>query len=487
MKRFGLFIGGKWVFPSSGKYFPSLNPATEKPIARFASGSEHDVKHAIDVAEAALPKWKNVPAPKRGQILLKFAGLLRQDKESLAKLVSTEMGKVLPEARGDVQEAIDIAEYMAGEGRRLFGHTTPSELQNKFAMTIRVPLGVCSLITPWNFPLAIPAWKTMPALVCGNTVVFKPSSDTPMCAARFVELLAKAGVPKGVVNMVTGPGEQIGKELVSNPKVRGVSFTGNKQTGEWIVKNAGIKKVGLELGGKNAIIILDDADLGLALKGVVWGAFGTAGQRCTAASRVIVSQEVQKEFEKMLVKKTSSLRLGPGTNPSTDVGPLINKKAVEKVHYYTELGLSEGAKLLTGGKPGKGKGFFYEPTIFSEVSPKMRIAREEIFGPSLSIISASGVEEAIKIANSIEYGLSSSIYTRDISNAFRAIEGIEAGITYVNSSTIGAEVHLPFGGVKGTGNGAREAGIEGINEFSETKTVYIDFSGKLQRAQIDTD
>ncbi|MBI4044550.1 MAG: aldehyde dehydrogenase family protein [Candidatus Diapherotrites archaeon] len=485
MKRFGLFIGGKWVSPSSRKYFPSINPATEKPIARFASGSEHDVKHAIEAAEAALPQWRKVPAPKRGQILLKFAGLLRRDKEPLARLVSTEMGKVLPEARGDVQEAIDIAEYMAGEGRRLFGHTTPSELPDKFAFTMRVPLGVCSLITPWNFPLAIPAWKTMPALVCGNTVVFKPSSDTPMCAARFVELLAKAGVPPGVVNMVTGSGEELGEALVASPKVRGVSFTGNKQTGAWIAKNAGVKKVGLELGGKNAIIIMDDADLDLALQGVLWGAFGTTGQRCTAASRVIVHEKVKKEFEHMLVRKASLLKLGPGTSPSTDVGPLINKKALEKVHYYTEVGLGEGAKLLLGGRPAKGKGFFYEPTIFSDVSPKMRIAREELFGPSLSIISASGVEEAIKIANSIEYGLSSSIYTRDISNAFRAIEGIEAGITYVNSSTIGAEVHLPFGGVKGTGNGAREAGWTGVEEFSEIKTVYIDFSGKLQKAQID--
>lgn len=485
MKRFGLFIGGKWVSPSSHKYFPSLNPATEKPIASFASATEKDVKHAIATAEAALPKWKKVPAPKRGQILLKFAELLKKNKEQLAKLVSTEMGKVLPEARGDVQEAIDIAEYMAGEGRRLFGHTTPSELPDKFALTMQIPLGVCSLITPWNFPLAIPAWKIMPALVCGNTVVFKPSSDTPMCAARFVELLSEAGVPAGVVNMVTGSGEELGHELVSNSAVRGVSFTGNKQTGEWIVKNAGIKKVGLEMGGKNAIIIMDDADLDLALKGVVWGAFGTTGQRCTAASRVLVHEKVKKEFEHLLVKKSSLLRLGSGIKTSTDVGPLINKKAVEKVHYYTELGLSEGAKLLLGGKPGKGKGFFYAPTIFSEVSPRMRIAREEIFGPSLSIISVKDIEEAIKVANSIEYGLSSSIYTKNISNAFRAIEEIEAGITYVNSSTIGAEVHLPFGGVKGTGNGAREAGIEGINEFSEVKTVYIDYSGKLQRAQID--
>jgi len=485
VKNHKLFINGKWVDSSAKKRFVSLNPATEKPIASFEQASVHDVQKAIDAAEAAFPVWKKTPAPKRGEILLRFAGLLRKHKEDLAKLVATEMGKVLPEARGDVQEAIDCAEYFAGEGRRLFGHTTPSESKDKFAMTVRMPLGVCSLITPWNFPIAIPSWKIMPALVCGNTVVFKPSSDTPLCATRFVELLTQAGVPHGVVNLVTGSGEDIGLELVSSKKVRGVSFTGSKKTGEWIVKNAGIKKVGLELGGKNAIIIMDDADLDLALKGVIWGAFGTTGQRCTAASRVIVSEKIQKEFEKMLVEKASSLRLGPGTSFSTDVGPLINRAAQQKTHFYTEVGLSEGAKLLLGGKAGKGKGFFYEPTIFSDVSPKMRIAREEIFGPVLSVISARDLEEAIKIANSIEYGLSSSIYTRDISSAFRAIEDIEAGITYVNASTIGAEVHLPFGGVKGTGNGTREAGWTGIDEFTEIKAVYIDYSGKLQRAQID--
>lgn len=485
MKRHGFFVNGKWVKPSGRKFFVSLNPATEKPLASFPLGTEGDVQLAIDAAEKALPLWKRVPAPKRGGILLKFALLLRQKKEELARLVTLEMGKVLPEARGDVQEAIDCAEYFAGEGRRLFGYTTPSELQNKFAMTTRMPLGVCSLITPWNFPIAIPAWKIMPALVCGNTLVFKPSSDTPLCAARFVELLAEAGVPKGVVNMVTGPGEIVGKEMITNKGVRGVSFTGSRDTGEWIMRNAGVKKVGLEMGGKNPIIIMDDADLGLALKGVLWGAFGTTGQRCTAASRLIVHEKIQKKFEKMLVKSASRLRLGYGLLPSTDVGPLINRAAVEKISMYCELGLSEGARLLCGGKTVKGKGFFYEPTVFSRVYPKMRIAREEIFGPLLSIITAGDLGEAIKIANSVDYGLSSSIYTKDISSAFEAIEKIEAGITYVNASTIGAEVHLPFGGVKATGNGAREAGWTGIDEFSEIKAVYIDYSGKLQRAQID--
>ncbi len=375
VKHYKLFIGGKWVDSSTKKTFATINPATEKPLAYFQEASIQDVQKAIDAAQKGFEIWSKVPAPKRGEILLRFSVLLRQHKEELAKLVSLEMGKVLAEARGDVQEAIDIAEYMAAEGRRLFGHTTPSELQDKFAMTVRAPLGVCSLITPWNFPTAIPAWKLMPALICGNGIVFKPSSDTPLCAVRIVELLDKAGVPKSVINFVTGPGSTVGYEMVSNPKVRGVSFTGSKETGEWIVKNAGLKKVGLELGGKNAIIIMDDADLDLALKGVLWGAFGTTGQRCTATSRVIIMQSVFDKFEKMLVKKAQGLRLGSGISSSSDVGPLINKAALEKVHNYVEIGLSEGAKLLLGGKQKTGKGFFYNPTIFSHVNKKMRIAK----------------------------------------------------------------------------------------------------------------
>lgn len=485
MKNYGLFIGGKWVKPDSKARFISLDPATKKPIAAFSSANEKDVFSAVAAAKAAFPKWSAIPAPKRGEILLEFAKLLRKNKENLAVLVTLEMGKVLVEARGDVQEAIDIAEYMAGEGRRLFGHTTPSELPNKAAFTVRAPIGVCALIAPWNFPIAIPAWKMMPALVCGNTIVFKPSSDTPNCAVKFVELLHEAGVPPGVVNLVTGSGETVGAMLVQHPDIRAVSFTGNQKTGEWIARNAGLKKVGLELGGKNPIIIMDDADLSLALEGVLWGAFGTTGQRCTAASRVIVHEKVFGEFEKMLVGSAKKLRLGNGSNPSTDVGPLINQRALEKTQAYVSVGVKEGARLLCGGKPGSNAGFFFEPTVFSSVSPKMRVAREEIFGPVVCLVKAKNLADAIKTANDVEYGLSASIYTKDISNAFKAIEQLESGIVYVNASTIGAEVHLPFGGVKGTGNGTREAGIEGINEFSETKTVYIDFSGKLQRAQID--
>jgi len=470
---------------SSHKTFESINPATEKSIGKFQLGGEKDVQKAIDAAEDAYENWSEIPAPKRGQILFKAAQLLRQNKERLARIETIEMGKVLPEARGDVQEAIDVTEYMAGEGRRLFGHTTTSELRNKFAMTVRRPIGVVGLITPWNFPIAIPAWKIMTALICGNTIVFKPSSDTPLCATELVKVLEKAGLPKGVLNMVTGSGDTVGKELVVNKKIRAVSFTGSRDTGEWIAKNAGVKKVGLELGGKNGIIVMDDANLKLALDGVIWGAFGTTGQRCTAASRVIVHSKIKERFVRELCVHANRLRLGSGLKKTTDMGPLVNKAALEKTERYVGIGLQEGAKLICGGKKLPGVGYFYKPTIFEDAAIDMRIAQEEIFGPVLSIIEFDTLDEAIDIMNSVEYGLSSSIYTKNVDVAFRAIEKIEAGLTYVNSSTIGSEVHLPFGGVKQSGT-AREGGIAGIDEFSELKTVYVDYSGKLQKAQIDT-
>jgi aldehyde dehydrogenase (NAD+) len=479
-----ILVGGKWVRSSSGETLESINPATEASLGFFQSGTVHDVDQAVEAAEKALPEWRELPAPKRGEILLRVAQLLRKEKERLARLVTTEMGKVISEARGDVQEAIEIAEYMAGEGRRLYGHTTPSELRDKFCMTIRMPLGVCGLITPWNFPTAIPAWKLMPALICGNTVVFKPASDTPLCAIELVKVMEAAGLPKGVVNLVTGSGGSVGTVIVKHKDIRGISFTGSREVGEFVAREAGLKKVGLELGGKNGIIVMDDADLELALDGVIWGAFGTTGQRCTAASRVIVHKKVKARFEKMLISRIGRLRLGDGLKPLTDVGPLINRAALKKVHYYTGVGLSEGAKLLCGGGPLKGRGFFYKPTLFTGVAPDMHIAQEEIFGPTLSLIEVQDLDQAIDVMNSIAYGLSSAIYTKDIRKAMEAVERIEAGLTYVNSSTIGSEVHLPFGGVKATGHG-REAGWRGIEEFSEEKTVYIDYSGRLQRAQID--
>ena len=482
MPQYKMCIDGKWT--GSKKTFSSLNPATEKVIGHFSSANEKDVEMAVNAAEYAQKKWAEVPAPKKGEILLIIAQLLRQNKERLARIETTEMGKVLKEARGDVQEAIDITEYMAGEGRRLFGHTTPSELRNKFAMTIRIPVGVVGLITPWNFPIAIPAWKIMPALICGNSILFKPSSDTPLCAIELVKIIEQSGVPKGVVNLLTGPADPVGTTIVKHEKIRAISFTGNRATGESILKNAGIKKIGLELGGKNAIIVMDDAKLDLALEGVIWGAFGTTGQRCTACSRVILHKKISDKFTRMLLEKTKKLRLGNGLNPNVDVGPLVNKAALEKVHTYTEVGLDEEAKLLCGGKRHGKKGFFYEPTIFKNVTKDMRIAQEEIFGPVLSVIEVKNFDEAIDVMNDIEYGLSSAIYTQDVNRAFLAIKHIEAGITYINSSTIGAESHLPFGGVKHSGT-TREAGILGIDEFSEVKTVFIDYSGKLQRATID--
>ena len=476
------YINGKWVDSNSKKTFTSLNPANEEIIGRFQTSNKKDVDLAVKSAQDSYEGWSSTPAPKRAEILFEVTRLLKKDKQSLGKLVTMEMGKVLKEALGDVQESIDIFEYMAGEGRRLFGHTTPSELMNKAAFTIRMPIGPVGLITPWNFPTAIPSWKLAPALVCGNTVVFKPSSDTPLCAIELVKILEKAGVPKGVVNLVTGSAREVGEAIVKHPKIRGISFTGSKLTGEYIIKNAGLKKVGLELGGKNAIIVMDDADMDLALDGIIWGGFGTTGQRCTAASRVIVDNSIKEELNDKLISKAEKLRLGDGLKSSTDVGPLINKNAVEKTHYYTQVGKKEKAKLVLGGEPVKGKGFFYKPTIFTDVKENMRIAKEEIFGPTVSILSVKDIDEAIKVCNNIEYGLSSAIYTNDINKAFKAIEKIEAGLTYVNSSTIGSEVHLPFGGVKHTGHG-RESGIEGVHEFSETKTVYIDYSGKLQKAQ----
>ncbi|MBS3117263.1 aldehyde dehydrogenase family protein [Candidatus Woesearchaeota archaeon] len=478
-------IGGKWIRSFSGKTFMSINPANKAPVGKFQQGNRQDIDAAVRAATSAFKSWKDVPAPKRGEILLRAAQILRKRKEKFARIVTKEMGKVISEGRGDVQEAIDIFEYMAGEGRRLFGHTTPSELRNKFCMTFRQPLGVVGLITPWNFPIAIPAWKLAPALICGNSVIFKPSSDTPLCATKLVALLIEAGIPSGVLNLVTGSGNDVGMALVKHPSIRGISFTGSRTVGEKIVQYAGLKRVGLELGGKNPIIIMEDADLELAVEGVIWGGFGTTGQRCTAASRVIVHHKVKKQFEKRLLDHIKKLRVGDGIKKTTDVGPLINQKAVEKVHGYTLIGKQEGARLLHGGRFLNKKGFFYEPTVFSDVSPSMRIAQEEIFGPSISIIAVKDIKEAIDVCNRIEYGLSSSIYTNNIQNAFLAIEKIEAGITYVNASTIGSEVHLPFGGVKLTGNGTREAGIEGIYEFSETKTIYVDYSGKLQKAQID--
>ena len=491
-KEFQNYVGGEWIDAAGGETFESLSPATGESVGTFPRSGADDVDRAVDAAKAAFEEWRLVPAPHRGDVLFRFAELLREHKDELSDLIAREMGKVLPEAGGDVQEAIDMSQYMAGEGRRLWGQTTPSELREKFNMSVRMPVGVVGAITPWNFPIAIPAWKIAPALVCGNTVVFKPAEETPRLGERFVELLAEAGVPPGVVNVVHGFGEDAGDRLVRHPDVPIITFTGSRETGIAVTKAAAdqLKHVHLELGGKNAIIVLDDADLDLAVEGIVWSAFGTSGQRCTAASRVIVQEGAYEPLQKKLVAAAERLRLGPGWEQGTDVGPVISKAALEKIHSYTEIGEEEGARLLTGGEVATGNGldhgFFYRPTVFGDVDPQMRIAQEEIFGPTTALIRVRDFDEAVRVANGIRYGLSSAIFTRDVDKAFRAMRDLATGITYVNAGTIGAEVHLPFGGTKDTGNGHREAGQAALDVFTEWKSIYVDYSGRLQKAQIDT-
>jgi aldehyde dehydrogenase (NAD+) len=467
--------------------FESLNPSTGEVIERFPRSGAEDVDRAVRTALAAWEEWRLVPAPERGNILFRFAQLLEREKPSLSDLMTREMGKVKAEAGGDIQEAIDMSYYMGGEGRRLFGQTTPSELRDKFMMSVRMPVGVVGAITPWNFPIAIPAWKLCPALVCGNTVVLKPAEDTPLLAQRFVDLLHGAGLPEGVVQVVHGYGEEAGDALVRHPDVSVITFTGSRETGVLVTKAAAdeLKHVHLELGGKNAIIVMDDADVDLAVDGIVWSAFGTAGQRCTAASRVIVQRGVYDELQSKLVARAEQMRVGAPWEDDTDIGPVINEAAVEKIHSYTGIGRDEGAKLLTGGERVEGHGFYYRPTVFADVDPQMRIAQEEIFGPTTALIPVDSFEDAVRAANSVKYGLSSSIFTRDVNKAFRAMRDLQTGIMYVNAGTTGAEVHLPFGGMKQTGNGHREAGQAALDVFTEWKSVYVDYSGKLQRAQID--
>src|SRR5918992_4933323 len=432
-QRYSNYVDGESTEGAATGTFETAVPATGEVLGTFPRSTAADVDRAVQAAKEAFESWRLTPAPQRGELLYRFAGLLAEHKQELTELMSREMGKVLAEAGGDVQEAIDMSLYMAGEGRRLFGHTTPSELRDKFNMSVRQPIGVVGAITPWNFPIAIPSWKIAPALVCGNTVVFKPATDTPALGERFVELLAEAGAPPGVVNVVHGGGGAVGDRLVRHPDVPVITLTGSRETGVEGMRNAAehLKHVHPELGGKNAIIVLDDADLDLAADGIIWSAFGTSGQRCTAASRVIVQEGVYDALQSKLVGAAEKLRLGPGWEDDTDVGPVINKSALEKIHSYTGIGKDEGAKLLTGGEIATGNGFergsYYRPTIFGEVDPEMRIAQEEIFGPTTALIRVRDVDEAIRVSNGIRYGLSSSIFTRDVNKAFRAMRDLEAG------------------------------------------------------------
>jgi alpha-ketoglutaric semialdehyde dehydrogenase len=486
------FIGGAWVDPVGGEYFENRNPADHDDlIGRFPRSDARDVQRAVESARRGFEVWRRTPAPARGDVMRRAGDLLVKRKDEIADLMTREMGKPLAETRGDVQEGIDTAYYAGTEGRQLFGRTVPSELRNKWAMSFRRPIGVCGIITPFNFPLAIPTWKIFPALLCGNSVVFKPAEDVPHTGHVFVEILLEAGVPPEVVQLVHGVGEQAGKAIVEHPDVPVVSFTGSTETGKVVGETCGRmhKRLSLEMGGKNAQIVLDDADLDLALDGVLWGAFGTTGQRCTATSRLILQGGIHDAFLGRLVERVKKLKLGDGRKPGTDVGPMIHGAAIRKTEHYVDVGQSEGADLLCGGRraTGKGleKGWYFEPTIFARVQAGTRIEQEEIFGPVLSVIRVNTADEAFTINNDVKYGLSSSLYTRDVNLAFRALNELDNGITYVNAPTIGAEAHLPFGGVKQTGNGHREGGWEVYDFYSETKVGYVDFSGALQRAQID--
>ncbi len=486
-------IAGKRLESVSGKTFENINPADTNDVAgSFQRSNAEDIAKAVEAAKAAYRGWKHTPPPKRAEILFRAGHLLMERKDALARDMSREMGKPLEESRGDVQEAIDMAFYMAGEGRRLSGQTTTSELPNKFSMSVRSPIGVCGLITPWNFPMAIPAWKIMPALVCGNTLVIKPAEDTPLSTFNLVSVLEEAGLPPGVVNCVSGFGPEAGAPLVRHPDVPLVSFTGSTEVGREVA-HAGadqFKRVCLEMGGKNVILVMEDANLDLALDGAIWGGFGTTGQRCTASSRIVIHKDVYADFTSRFVQRVGELKVGSGMNPDVQVGPLINEAQLKTVEKYVKIGVQEGARLLCGAKRLTGteydRGWFYAPTIFSDCTSRMRICQEEIFGPVVSLIPCENLDHAIEIGNGVVYGLSSSIYTRNVNNAFKAMQEMDTGIFYVNAPTIGAEIHLPFGGTKQTGNGHREAASAALDVYSEWKAVYVDYSDRLQRAQIDT-
>jgi acyl-CoA reductase-like NAD-dependent aldehyde dehydrogenase len=485
------FIDGKWVVSESGKTYERRNPATGELVATYVSSTAADVQAAVEAATRAFASWRLFPAPKRGEILYRVGQIMLDRKEAFAREMTEEMGKVINEARGDVQEAIDMAFYMAGEGRRLYGQTTPSELPNKWNMSVRKPIGVAGIVTPWNFPMAIPSWKIFPAIIAGNTVVFKPASMTARSAVRFVEILTEAGVPDGVVNLVIGGGGEVGNAIINHPEIPLISFTGSTETGVQVATAAAKlnKRVSLEMGGKNAVIVMDDADLDLAANGILWSAFGTSGQRCTAASRVIAHRSVQGDLVDRLASRASTMKLGDGLDESVDVGPVVSGGQLQSIHGYVEIGQKEGARLVTGGQvvtDGElSRGHFHQPTIFDNATADMRIAQEEIFGPVTTVVPVASLDEAIDVVNGVKYGLSASIFTADVNAAFRAMQDVFTGILYVNAGTTGAEIHLPFGGTKATGNGHREAGSATLDFFTEWQSIYVDYSGKLQRAQID--
>lgn len=490
-KQLSHYIAGEWV--EGDEFTEVINPATKEVVVSVPLANQDKVDEAVRVAKRAQKEWALVPAPQRAEVLFEVGRIMKEKKEHLSQLLTLENGKVLEEARGEVQEGIDMAFYMAGEGRRLFGQTTNAELKDKFAMSVRAPVGVVGIITPWNFPIAIATWKSFPAIVAGNAVIWKPATETPMMAFELAKIFETAGLPKGVVNVVFGTGSTVGEAMVQHQDIRVISFTGSNETGSHIAAECGrqLKKVSLELGGKNAVIVMDDADIDLAVEGIIWSAFGTSGQRCTACSRVIVHENIKEKLEQQLLTEMKKLTIGNGLEDENKVGPIINAAGLEKIKQYIKVGKDEGATLLAGGNELKdgdlARGFYFAPTLFTDVSIDMRIAQEEIFGPVVSLIPVASFEEAIEANNSVTYGLSSSIFTKDVNQVFKAQRDLDTGIVYVNAGTTGAEIHLPFGGTKGTGNGHRDSGVQALDVFTEWKAVYVDYSGKLQRAQIDTE
>ena len=477
------YIGGQWTSSESGRTYPITSPASNDTVlGEFQTSTPDDARRAVAAAQEALEGWANTPAPVRAQTLYRALDIMGRRSEELARTITLEEGKPLADARGEVRRAMNIIEYAAGEGRRMFGYTTPSELPNTVAYTVRRPLGVVAIITPWNFPIAIPAWKMAPALICGNTLVFKPASLTPFSAVKLVEIFEEAGLPPGVMNLITGPGGSVGNALVESPEVRGISFTGSTEIGTGIYAAGAqrLKKVQCEMGGKNAVILLADADLDKALGGIVQGAFGSTGQRCTATSRVIVEEGVYDTFMEQLLERTGQLKIGDGLDADTDISPLSSQSQLDTVMNYIGIGAEEGAHLAYGGHALSGgefdRGYYVEPTIFTDVTPDMRIAQEEIFGPVLTVFKAKDLDDAVQISNNVQFGLSSSVYTRDLPLAYRYINTVEAGMVHVNAPTLGGEVHLPFGGLKASGIGQREQGVEAVDFFSEVITVYIDYA-----------
>jgi aldehyde dehydrogenase (NAD+) len=485
------YINGEWIESVSNKTTENINPAnTDDIIGTVKLSTREEARAAVEAAANAFHSWRTTPAPTRGKIVARFAQVLEREKESTAQLLTREEGKTVAESRGELQRSINVADFCAGEARRLNGETIQSELPLNFAYTIKQPLGVVACITPWNFPVAIPVWKIAPALVAGNTVVFKPATITPATATRIVELFEEAGMPKGVLNLIIGSGSEAGDEIINHAAVKAISFTGSNGVGIRLYEQASRRgaKVQCEMGGKNPVVVLEDADMDLAVESTAQGAFGSTGQRCTATSRAVVVNEIADEFVKRIVEKAKSLRIGDGMKPNTDVGPSVDESQFKTVLDYINIGKEDGATLMCGGAKAEGegldKGYFVQPTVFDNVMPDMRIAREEIFGPVLSVQRVKNFDEAMRVANDCEYGLSSSIFSNDASRIFRFVDEIETGMTHINSPTTGGEAHIPFGGIKATGIGEREQGSTALDFYTELKVVYVDYTGRKREGNL---